>query len=134
MNKNILLTTLLLLPIVSSAKDELVKGDLMYKNDNIELYVDTPKKEFDDKIQKNVLMVRAVIDNKSSKKYHLVVYMFDCKERKVSSLIDGMLIDKQNGKFTKSLPSMYYNSITYAPIVIGDTATYQYFKYSCKTK
>ncbi len=79
-------------------------------------------------------MVRAVIDNKNSKKYHLIPYMFDCKERLVSSLIDGMLIDKKNNEFTKAPPNIFYNSIKYTPIVVGDSATYKYFKYACKTK
>jgi hypothetical protein len=131
MNKNILLSLLMLIPIVSNAKNDLVKGKLIYQNEDIKLYADTPKKEFDDKIEKNVLMVRAVIDNKSSKNYQLVYYMFDCEERRVRSLIDGILINKQTNKDSIAPKNMYYNSNSYNPVV-GESATSIYFKYTCK--
>ena len=54
MNKNILLSLLMLIPIVSNAKNDLVKGKLIYQNEDIKLYADTPKKEFDDKIDKAI--------------------------------------------------------------------------------
>lgn len=131
MNKNILLSLLMLIPIVSNAKNDLVKGKLIYQNEDIKLYADTPKKEFDDKIEKNVLMVRAVIDNKSSKNYQLVYYMFDCEERRARSLIDGILINKQTNKDSIAPKNMYYNSNSYNPVV-GESATSIYFKYTCK--
>jgi hypothetical protein len=131
MNKNILLSLLMLIPVVSNAKDDFLKGKLIYQNEDIKLYADTPKKEFDDKIEKNVLMVRAVIDNKSSKNYQLVYYMFDCEQRRVRSLMDGILFNKQTNKDSRAPQSMYYSSKSYSPVV-GQSATSIYFKYTCK--
>ena len=57
--------------------------------------------------------------------------MLDCEERRVRSLIDGILINKQTNKDSIAPKNMYYNSNSYNPVV-GESATSIYFKYTCK--
>ena len=132
MKKIILLSLLILLPIVSNAKNQLEKGELIYQSDNLKLYSGDPRKEFDEKIGKNVLMVRAVIDETASKNYQLVYFLFDCKEKAVSSAAGGMFINKQTGEFSIAPRNVLYNSKTYSPVFIGKSASSVYFKYACK--
>jgi hypothetical protein len=118
--------------VVSYAKDRLEKGELIYQNNKIRLYADDPVKQFDDKIGKNVLMVRAIIDEISSEDYQMVFFLFDCKGKSVSSVTGNMLINKHTNKFSTGLGNVNYNSRTYSPVFLGKSASSIYFRHACK--
>lgn len=130
--KIILLSLLILLPVASYAKDKLEKGELIYQDNYLKLYADDPIKEFDNKIGKNVLRVRAIIDEISSENYKIVFFLFDCKGKSVSSVSDSILINKQTNKFSTGLGNVNYNSRTYSPVFLGKSASSIYFKHACK--
>jgi hypothetical protein len=133
MKKNVLLLLLFLMltPILSNAKDKLEKGDLIYQNEKIKLYSDSPQKTFDKKIEQDVLMVRAIVDNINSEDYHMIVYMFDCQARTVRSVADGFLVDKETNEFSRAPLSIHYNKHRYNRVLKG-SATYLFFKHICK--
>lgn len=128
--KNLLIIlSLLSIPVAVFAMPS-VKGEkLLLEKNGAKFYVSKPRKDFDSKYQKDLIMVSATIDNPRSDKINLVTYMFDCDNREVKGL--SLLFDRKTEKVSNPPPNLSYGMDRYYK-VNGGTVTYDYYAYACK--